>query len=147
VAEPRAVRGISRCAQKRPRISVFFSEIELTLLFRAVSHDESLKIPARFAVRWGLLGLHALCTVAQVAEQTATGFHEASFDEPIVIQTSAFWFCDGHNGNMFAMAVAEQVHEYLAPSEVRSLSGRTDVVLATSDWNVEGHPVRDPRLF
>ena len=43
---------------------------------------------------------------------------------------------------MLAVAVAEQVYQYLAPSEVRSLDGRTDVLLATSGGNVEGQPVR-----
>jgi hypothetical protein len=48
---------------------------------------------------------------------------------------------------MFAMAAAEQVYQYLAPSEVRSFGGQTDVVLATSGGNVEGHPVTHPRFF
>ena len=45
------------------------------------------------------------------------------------------------------MAVAEQVYRYLAPSEVRTLDRRTDVVLATSGGNVEGEPARHPRFF
>ncbi len=45
------------------------------------------------------------------------------------------------------MAVAEQVYRYLAPSEVRTLGGRTDVVLASSGGNVEGQPADHPRFF
>ena len=45
------------------------------------------------------------------------------------------------------MAVAEQVYQYLAPSEVRWLGGGTDVVLATSGGNVEGQPATHPRFF
>lgn len=48
---------------------------------------------------------------------------------------------------MSAVAVAEQIYLYLAPSEVRLLSDRTDVVLATSGGNVEDHPAIHPRFF
>jgi hypothetical protein len=48
---------------------------------------------------------------------------------------------------MMGVAAAEQIYHYLAPSEVRALGARTDVVLATSGGAVEGQPASHPRFF
>src|SRR5260370_24972992 len=45
------------------------------------------------------------------------------------------------------MATAEQVYQYLIPSEVRSGDGRTEVHLATSGGNVESRPAAHPWFF
>jgi hypothetical protein len=45
------------------------------------------------------------------------------------------------------MAAAEQVYQYLVPSEVRSEAGRTEVRLATSGGNVESQPAAHPWFF
>ena len=44
-------------------------------------------------------------------------------------------------------SAAEQVYQYLAPSAVRSVGGRTEVMLATSGGNVEAQPSEHPRFF
>ncbi len=45
------------------------------------------------------------------------------------------------------MAAAEQVYQYLIPSEVRSGDGKTEVHLATSGGNVESRPAAHPWFF
>ncbi len=45
------------------------------------------------------------------------------------------------------MTVAEQVYQYLAPSEVRSVGPHTQVMLATSGGNLEDRPAEHPRFF
>src|SRR5260370_35998200 len=45
------------------------------------------------------------------------------------------------------MATAEQVYQYLIPSEVRSGDGKTEVHLATSGGNVESRPAAHPWFF